>query len=294
MRKYFWVLFLAVALGVASMAKAEREPMAGPADSRMRTVNYNPRDVVRIVGHYGFSTMLQFADYEVIENIAMGDSLAWQVVPNERGNILFVKPLEQNAETNLTVITSAKSPYEATGENPQRIYVFALEAERGDDHRSQAFTWHIRFQYPQDEVGRQAEIARGRALHDSALVSIDGEASTVAPASWNLRYTFAGAESQVPVRVFDNGQFTYFEFDDVTDTPAIFLVDKDRDESLVNSVREGKYIVVHRVARQFTLRNGAEVTCIFNESFTGLPELDQGSPVRRSEVRGMKSAEAGR
>ena len=84
------------------------------------------------------------------------------------------------------------------------------------------------------------------------------------------------------MKIFDNGTFTYFEFDQRTDSPAIFLVDANQNESLVNGVREGKYVVVHRVGQQFTLRNGDVVTCIFNDAFDGEPALDQGSPTERA------------
>ena len=55
---------------------------------------------------------------------------------------------------------------------------------------------------------------------------------------------------------------TYFEFSG--DTPAIFLVKKDRSETLVNYRREGDVIVVDKVAAQWTLRNGSQATCVFN------------------------------
>ena len=98
-----------------SLALAERAPEPGAADARVRHVVYNPRDVVNVLGHYGYQTLVQFADYEQIENISIGDSLAWQVVPNERGNLLFLKPIERDAETNLTVVTSRPSAQEPTG-----------------------------------------------------------------------------------------------------------------------------------------------------------------------------------
>jgi len=284
-----WVsaaLLFGVLGGVA--VHAERDPLAGPADGRMRTVVYNPRDVVRIVGHYGFTTMVQFADYEVVESISIGDSVAWQVVKNGRGNMVWVKPIEQDAETNLTVVTRSA---QGGGANEQRIYIFSLEAEREKDHRSEVFTWHVRFQYPEDEAARLAERAHWESLSDSSLVSVDGESVAIGPSRWNFQYTFAGDKSQVPLRIFDNGRFTYLEFADVTDVPAIFLVDDERNEALVNSVREGKYLVIHRVGRQFTLRNGDEVTCIFNEAFEDAPPLDQGSPVERSKFRANERAD---
>lgn len=268
---------LILALLLPLVGTAEKLPVPGPADARVRHVTYNPRDVVHVLGHYGYQTLIQFADYEEIENISIGDSLAWQVVPNDRGNLIFLKPIEKNAETNLTVVTSAPSTQNATGV-AQRIYVFSLRADSADHHDSEAFTWTVQFNYPDDETDLINLRERHQALATSAIV---GEGPTMDPAGWNFNYSFAGHSEQVPVKIFDNGSFTYFEFDDRTDTPAIFLVGRDQSESLVNGVRQGKYVVVHRIGSQFTLRNGDVVTCIFNDSFAAEPRLDQGSPTDR-------------
>lgn len=256
---------------------AENEPVPGPADARVRHVTYNPRDVVHILGHYGYQTLIRFADYEEIENISIGDSLAWQVVPNDRGNLLFLKPIEENASTNLTVVTSAPTPDSATGVT-QRIYVFSLRADSADHHDSEKFTWTVQFNYPQDETALINLRERAQSLAESSIV---GTGPGIDPTAWNFNYSFSGHQEQVPVKIFDNGTFTYFEFDDRTDTPAIFLVDGNQNESLVNGVRQGKYVVVHRIGPQFTLRNGDVVTCIFNDSFAAEPRLDQGSPTNR-------------
>lgn len=256
---------------------AENSPTPGPADARVRNIVYNSRDVVNILGHYGYQTLVRFADYEQIENISIGDSLAWQVVPNERGNLLFLKPIEQNAQTNLTVVTSTPSATDPSGVT-QRIYVFSLRANKADHHDSDAFTWTVQFHYPEDDTALLNMRDRHESLGDESIV---GQSPSIDPASWNFNYSFSGQRQQVPVKIFDNGTFTYFEFDSKTDTPAIFMVDGNRNESLVNGVRQGKYVVVHRVAQQFTLRNGDVVTCIFNDSYESDPPLDQGSPTER-------------
>jgi type IV secretion system protein VirB9 len=63
--------------------------------------------------------------------------------------------------------------------------------------------------------------------------------------------------------VFDDGIKTFMKFSG--DTPAIFIVDKRRRESLVNYRREQDYIVIDAVSRQWTLRFGTETeTCLFN------------------------------
>lgn len=269
------ITFALLLFSVPLIASAERQPEPGAADARVRHVTYDPRDVVDVLGHYGYQTLIQFADYEQIENISIGDSLAWQVVPNERGNLLFLKPIERDAETNLTIVTSAPTTENGTGLS-QRVYVFSLRADSADHHDSDKFTWTVRFHYPEDE----------RALinlrdHQQALANGATLGESLEPTDWNFNYSFSGSRQQVPVKIFDNGTFTYFEFDQRTDTPAIFLVDANQNESLVNGVRQGKYVVVHRIGQQFTLRNGDVVTCIFNDSYDGNPTLDQGSPSER-------------
>ncbi len=42
--------------------------------------------------------MIEFGHGERIENVAVGDSSAWQVTPNKRANLLFLKPLFGKAQ----------------------------------------------------------------------------------------------------------------------------------------------------------------------------------------------------
>jgi len=59
MKKFIATLLLG--LLATAPAVAEKQPQPGPADTRIRTVVYNPRDVVKVIGHYGFQTLIQFA-----------------------------------------------------------------------------------------------------------------------------------------------------------------------------------------------------------------------------------------
>ena len=52
---------------------------------------------------------------------------------------------------------------------------------------------------------------------------------------------------------------------DSANLPALFAVDPDGNEALVNFRMEGRYVVVERVGSLFTLRNGDEALCLFNE-----------------------------
>src|SRR3546814_10181941 len=74
----------------------------------MQTVDYQRNQVVEIQGAPGYQVMIALAPDEHIQNIAVGDSGAWQVVASQSGNMLFVRPSEGGVSTNMTVITSAR------------------------------------------------------------------------------------------------------------------------------------------------------------------------------------------
>lgn len=248
-------LLLALLLsGLSLQASAEKIPRNGTADARIKEVTYNVRDVVTITAHYGYSSMIEFADYEKIQTISLGDTLAWNILDVK--NRIFLKPVEDKADTNMQVVTS------------HRLYNFALKARETKNFRDQALTFTLRFRYPNDEINA-ARLAREQAAIESAPKAFEVvQNRTFAADDVNMEYTFRGAEDIAPRRTFDDGQFTYFLFNSETATPAIFLSDvNSEEEALVNFHRKGQYVVVERIARKFVLRHGNLVTCIYNERY---------------------------
>jgi type IV secretion system protein VirB9 len=89
------------------------------------------------------------------------------------------------------------------------------------------------------------------------------------PSKYNLQYSFTGDAEQAPVRACDDGIFTYLQFRKHIDLPAIFMVLPDRKEEVVNYRMQGDYMVVERMAKAFTLRNGNVVTSVYNDKYIG-------------------------
>ncbi len=156
----------AALFAICTPAYAEKSPKAGPVDSRIRTVIYSPRDVTEIRGHYGYQTLIEFNKDETITNIALGDSLAWYVNPNETGNLLFVKPVEDNATTNLTVVTD------------KRTYHFELNASSAKSSHAKNMAFHVQFKYP--------EGGSGFIERKTANIS---PASGTQPSDWNFSWS---------------------------------------------------------------------------------------------------------
>lgn len=205
-------------------AQAQMSPNA-----HMQTVFWDPDQVINITGAPGWQIMVEFAADERIENVAIGDALAWQVTPNKRARNLFLKPLLKNAQTNMTVITD------------RRRYVFALDT----GPRRVSTPWVVRFEYPPPPVMLTADIATEQR-----------------PVVENYNYVKSGDAGLLPTRIWDDGLMTYFEFAENVSLPAIFIGKPGKDEALVNSTMRGRTVVIQQMAAAFTLREGKRVATV--------------------------------
>ena len=103
MRKLLAAAACAALAAAAFPAAAGDIPKPGQADPRMREVDYDPKDVVRIVGTFRTATQIIFGPGEEIQHVALGDTVSWEVAAET--NILFIKPRERGTPTNLIVTT---------------------------------------------------------------------------------------------------------------------------------------------------------------------------------------------
>jgi len=247
-----FVVTLALCIGFTAPSHAGKKPRPGSADARVKTIVYNEHEVFSLNAHYGFSTAIEFSSRERIETISLGDSEAWQVMKPNRPNILFIKPLEENAQTNMTVLTS------------KRIYTFELSADEAGSYYSEDLTFRLKFRYPAETDRQLANIGNFASSYDPL--------SHAEPTSLNFDYSYSGSKRLRPVRAFDDGTFTYLQFNDFEVMPAVFAVDETGHERLVNFNVEGKYLVIANIGRQFTLRDGDTATCIFNDDHPAPPD----------------------
>ena len=230
-------------------AIAEKAPRSGGADSRIKFFTYSENDVYRFRGHYGYSTVIELSPKETIESATIGDSEAWQIVRSGRPNILFVKPILENTRTNMTLITN------------KRMYSFDMSARKAKNHHAHDLAFRVKFKYSNET--------------DASLASFGGNATKasydpfrgVAGDSFNFDYSYSGSKRLRPTKAFDDGVFTYLSFPKFETMPAVFEVNDDGTESLVNFNVKGKYLVVSSIAKQLTLRDGKAATCIFNDSY---------------------------
>ena len=79
----------AISVSLVSATLAAQTPTPGRLDPRVTTVTYQPNNVVKVFATYGISTMIIFDEDEQFETLSLGDTDSWQVVPSEKGNVLF-------------------------------------------------------------------------------------------------------------------------------------------------------------------------------------------------------------
>lgn len=202
-------LSFAAVLLASAPAAAQTLPTPPGADARLQTVQYDPNRVVRLRVPLGYQTTVILDPNEQIDTVAVGDSGAWQVTPNARGDHLFIKPLDLGQGTNLTVITVS------------RIYSFELHAASAPTAET-PFT--VRFLY----------------LEASPPASSAGAAAAPAVNTYRL----SGARRVRPMAIRDDGERTFIEWPAGDDLPAVFALDGQNREMLVTGyMREDRFVI---------------------------------------------------
>lgn len=220
------------------------------ADARLASRLYNPEEVVRIDGQVGVQASIAFAEDERIENVAIGDSASWQVTPNKRANLLFVKPLSPRARTNMTVVTD------------RRTYFFDLAATPGNKP-----LYVLRFRYPEEP--RPVPAAEDSSVRQASLSSEESRALHVPPvdaapdpAALNFAWKTHGKANLLPARVYDDGSSTYLSWPAGAPLPAILVRDSRGSEGPVNFAVRGDVIVVEGVPQLILLRFGKDLATL--------------------------------
>ena len=83
----------------------------------------------------GFQSIVEFENCEEIKTLSLGDAYSWNITPV--GNRMFIKPLEDEVRTNMTVITN------------KRTYQFDVVSQKSEeDSMDQDISYVVRFYYP--------------------------------------------------------------------------------------------------------------------------------------------------
>ena len=242
--------------------------LAGPLqaeDPRLVNRLYDEAQVVLVEGKANVQTTIRFGEDELIENVAIGDSQAWQITPNKRANLLFVKPLAERAATNMTVITN------------RHTYLFDLVA----NPRNATPLYVLSFTYPEALEPAPERAAPADGPNDVELAAASEPEAIVDPAELNFAWEKKGDRKLLPARVYDDGTATFLAWPAGAPVPAILMKDEQGTEGPVNFAVRGDVIVVDGVPRELVLRSGKDMATLEN---TG-PQRPQKALAKLDEVK---------
>jgi len=159
-------------------------------DSRIKTFVYSENEIFPVVLHYGYQTAIEFAKDETIQTYSVGNQFVWQF--SAIGRTLFIRPLEDNIITNMTVITN------------KRRYYFELYSKMLSGVNDEEMSYVVRFFYPDNNSDKiQIKTSADQPKNDN----ID----TIKP--YNFNYEISGINKERLSMVFDNGINTFFKLD---------------------------------------------------------------------------------
>lgn len=259
--------------------------LAQAHDPRLREVTYDPHVVVTIPVKRGVVTHVLLGDGEAITEVGSGlgadcskPEANWCIAAQAGGRNIFVKPKSTaSAPNNLAVVTNKRTHalrFVVLADGDARQPVYRIVIKTGPSQavaplltQSTELVAPTLLSMPQQEA----------ALPTPA--ELIAERLSAGPAVANTHYSIAeGHASQdiLPTLVFDDGRFTYFRFPSNREVPAVFHVQGDGSEALVNTRMEGDLLVVDRVSRRLMLRAGSAVVGVWNDAFDldGVPATD--------------------
>lgn len=183
-------------------------------DAHIQHVTYSADHVVTLQAAIGYALVVELAEDDRIETVVVGNAATWQVTANKQGDRLIIKPLGAAAPTDMVVATDA------------RRYVFTLEPASGPD----AAPFVVRFDYPQ---------------------TVPAVMAAVTPVA---HYRLHGDAALFPAAMTDDGHRTTVTWKADAPLPAIFALDDQGREAIVNGrMVEGDY-VIEGVSKRYVFR----------------------------------------
>ncbi|MBI1275453.1 hypothetical protein GC177_05730, partial [bacterium] len=102
-------------------------------------------------------------------------------------------------------------------------------------------------------------------------------AAIESPRAPNYNYTISGPGEIAPVKIYDDGRTTYFQFASPDMHPTINMVDQATGrETPAQTMMQGNMLTVPYVGSRFSIRSGGKVVCVFNGGVAPM----QGSPMQ--------------
>lgn len=237
------------------------------SSDRVRRVEYKDDLIVSVTGYSDRPILIDLDPNEPIEDKAGGKMSNWEVYKN--GSRIYVRPLEDARP--MTMVVASKT----------RSYVFDMTP--GKTKLPESFVSKIIFTYPAPLPTPAISEAAEKLIRDG-ITPLAESAKMIRNTTYSFESVSGGNDIR-PREVFDDGRFTYFKYPANLPIPTVYQsVPGTKDEWLVNSHKDGEYIVIHGVGALWNLRMGTSLIGIFNDAY----DAAGVAPVNGTTISGMK------
>ena len=194
----------------------------------LKSVHYEADKVVTVQGRLGYQSMIEFGNGEQIENVAVGDSSAWQVTP------------EQAREPALPEASVRQGEDEHDGGH--RPAHLSVRPQRRFDRQRRSTICASPMERGRRRLNRSSGVA-----YPSLLANASAAAPAVAHPKLNYDWKAKGKKELLPARTYDDGRSVYLQWKAGAPMPALYARDAEGRESLVNYRQVGAFIVIDQV-----------------------------------------------
>ncbi len=261
---------------LGALQKAWDAPYASAGQTAPGIMRYSfrPDFVMAVRTREYMVTTLNLPDWEQVTNVIVGDPVVFDA-KRIKQNVIAVRPNHSGADTNLTAIGSSGN-----------IYSFYVRSEGYNSDQVTDITVYVEANRPMASVNgtsvnefiTSASMDGSVSGHNQAFVNDQVKAPTpdyvreIDFKPENLKFdmkilapTMEDAEI-APLRVFNDGIWTYFDFGHKADSvrrPVVYLV-VDGVDTMVNTRTSGQTgnVLIAEAVGDFTLRNGNRVVCV--------------------------------
>lgn len=254
------IALLAVTATPATVLADGADP-AIPVDKRMKILMYDESDVYTIVTKYGYQTNLVFAPDEEIQTISMGERSLWQIIP--AGNRLFIRPMDENVVTNMTILTNKRSyqfDLKSLGEDAEGSPIYVAKFMYPEDLRRQKKSQPA--QMPAPAMPAPAPVASSNM--EKAFVPVTHEPPVTVRNNYN--YTYSGADTLAPTQVYDDGKSTHIKYRALPEpAPKAWVVGPDGAQRPVIYYTKNGEMVIDEIFGTLVLKHAGGTITIYNE-----------------------------
>lgn len=243
------LLFAAVLIGCEVHSQVPYRAVYDES-SRVRKVEYKDNLVLSAVGFSDHPLVIELDPEEPIDTAAGGKISNWEV--EKRASRLFARPLEGARPTTVLITTKSRS------------YILDL-IPAGPKEKPSDFVSKIVMTYP--SIAKTPDPAIEAAAIKDSSSPLQEAMKVVKNESYSLEVVNETVDIR-PRELFDDGRFTYFKFPENLPIPAIFKsTPGSKEEWLVNSHRDGDYVVIHGLGESWNLRLSGSLIGIFNDAY---------------------------